>query len=255
MRWSSRQMSENLVLMVDSNEASSQPKVVSHLRLCGVKVEVKPLDICDYVVSDRVGVERKNASDFLSSLRDGRLFNQAQSMAQAYEKPVIILEGSMKKALQRSRILPSSIYGALSSLALDYGVNIIPTEDPESTATLLHRLCYREQAKEARPLQLRSVNRKLPLHQQQIYLLSGIPQIGSSLAETLLTSFETPLRVLTELAQAEVRTSPSGKTKRLLGPLSQVKGVGPTIVERAQQLLLTSYPQLLMGENPKGQRR
>lgn len=117
-----------LHICVDSNEASKQKAIITHLKFNGFNVEIRPLDVCDFVVSDRVGVERKDASDFLGSMKDGRLFNQARDMAEIYEKPVIILEGSMKKALKRSRMRPSSIYGAMSSIALDYGVNIIPTD-------------------------------------------------------------------------------------------------------------------------------
>ena len=233
-----------LNICIDSNEASKQHSIITYLKFNGFNVDVKPLDVCDYVVSDRVGVERKDAADFLGSMKDGRLFSQARDMAEVYEKPVIILEGQMKKALKRSKMKPSSVYGAMSSLALEYGVNIIPTDDPDSTAVLLHRLCHREQAKEERTIQLRSINRSLPLHQQQVFLLSGLPQIGTTLAEDLLNTFQTPYEVLVRFAEAEVHTSASGKTKRLLGPLAEVKGVGPTIVESAQQLLHESYPIL-----------
>jgi len=184
-------------------------------------------------------------------MKDGRVFSQAKGMAEIYEKPVIILEGAMKKALKRSRMKQSSIYGALSSLALDYGVNIIPTDDPASTAILLHRMAYREQVKESRTIQLRSVDRSLPMHQQQQYLLSGLPQIGVTLAEELLNTFETPYRVIMAFAEAEVKTSASGKTKRLLGPLKKVKGVGPKIVESAQYILHESYPELCFSEKEK----
>jgi Fanconi anemia group M protein len=233
-----------LHICIDSNEASKQHSLISYLKFNGFNVDIKPLDICDYVISDRVGVERKVASDFLSSVKDGRLFNQANAMAEIYEKPIIILEGQMKKALKRSRMRSSSVYGALSSLSLEYGINIIPTDDPDSTAILLHRLCYREQAKEERIIQLRSINRNLPLHQQQIFLLSGLPQIGTTLAEELLNMFETPYEVLIKFAEAEIHTSLTGKTKRLKGPLADVRGIGPKIVETTQQILHESYHNL-----------
>ncbi|HUS78807.1 MAG TPA: ERCC4 domain-containing protein [Patescibacteria group bacterium] len=237
-------MVEGLKICVDSNEASSRRDVVNYLRLSGFEVDIRKLDVCDYVVSDRCGVERKDVSDFLGSMKDGRLFEQAKGMSEAYERPILILEGHMSRAFKRSRMRPASVYGALSSLALDYGLSIIPTENPDMTAVLLHRLAYREQAKEERPLQLRSVRRDMPPHQQQIFLLSGLPQVGSTLSEELLRAFDTPYRVLEEMASAEVRVSSSGKTKRLLGPLADVKGVGPVIVESAQRLLRGSYNAL-----------
>ena len=240
-------MAEPLSICIDSNEASGRREIVNYLRLAGFDVEIRKLDVCDYVVSDRCGVERKDVSDFLGSMKDGRLFKQARDMAEAYEKPILILEGRMSKAFKRSRMRPASVYGALASIALDYGLSVIPTEDPDSTAILLHRLAYREQAKEDRPLQLRSVRRDMPPHQQQLFLLSGLPQIGVTLAEELLRHMETPYRVLEELATAEVRTSSSGKTKRLHGPLREIKGVGPVIVESAQRILNTPYSELCEG--------
>ena len=243
-------MSEALHICIDSNEASSRRDIVNYMMWNGVEVDIRKLDICDYVVSDRVGVERKDVSDFIGSMKDGRLFNQARDMAALYERPVIILEGQLSNAFKRSAMKPASVYGALSSLALDYGVNIIPTDSPESTAVLLHRLAYREQAKEERTIQLRSINRSLPLHDQQVFLLSGLPQIGTTLAQELLSHYETPYRVIEEFANAEVRTSKSGKTKRLLGPLADVKGVGPVIVENAQRLLHESYAALYGAEKP-----
>jgi ERCC4-type nuclease len=241
-------MSEALHICIDTNEASSRRDIINYMMWNGVEVDVRKLDICDYVVSDRVGVERKDATDFLGSMKDGRLFNQARDMAALYERPIVILEGQLSRALKRSAMRPVSVYGALSSLALDYGVNIIPTNSPESTAVLLHRLVFREQAKEERTKQLRSVNRSLPLHDQQVFLLSGLPQIGTALAQELLNAYETPYKVIEEFANAEVRVSKSGKTKRLLGPLADVKGVGPVIVENAQRLLHKSYPMLCGAE-------
>jgi ERCC4-type nuclease len=233
-----------LHICIDSNEASKQHNIINYFKFNGFNVDIRSLDVCDYIISDRVGVERKDVADFLGSMKDGRLFSQAKSMTELYEKPMLILEGQMKKAMRRSLMRSSSVYGALSSLSLDYGINIIPSDDQESTSILLHRLAYREQAKQERKIQLRSINRNLPLNQQQVYLLSGLPQIGTTLAEELLNTFENPYQVLVELAGAQIHTSPSGKTKRLLGPLSEIKGIGPTIVENAQNLLKESYPLL-----------
>lgn len=237
-------MSEGLHICVDSNEASGRQEIVNYLRLAGFHVDVQRLDVCDYVVSDRCGVERKDVSDFLGSMRDGRLFNQAGDMARVYEKPVLVLEGRLSRAFSRSRMRPASVYGALASLVLDYGLSVIPTEDPDGTAVLLHRLAYREQVKEERRVQLRSVRRDLPPDQQQVFLLSGLPQVGTTLAEELLGRFDSPFRVMEELASAEVLVSASGKTRRLLGALADVRGVGPVIVERAQGVLNGSYREL-----------
>jgi Fanconi anemia group M protein len=237
-------MSNQLRVCIDSNEASNRRDILNYFLLNGIETDIQKLDVCDYVVSDRVGVERKDTNDFLGSMKDGRIFQQAKGMAEIYEHPIIILEGGLEKAFKRSMMRPSSVYGALSSLALEYGVNVLPTDSPEATGILLHRLAYREQTKEERPIQLRSLDRSLPLNQQQVYLLSGLPQIGTTLAEELLRVFDNPINIIQELVNAEIHISASGKTKRLLGPLADVRGVGPTIVENTQKLLKESWNQL-----------
>lgn len=237
-------MDEALKVCVDSNEASVRREIVNYLRLIGCDVEVRRLPVCDYVVSDRCGIERKKVQDFVSSIRDGRLFNQAKEIADAYEKPILVLEGHLPRVFRRSRMKPASVYGAMASLGLEYGFSIIPTADADSTAVLIHRLAYREQVREDRPLQLRSVRRDMPAHEKQLFLLAGLPNIGATLAEELLHHFDTPYRVFDAIARAEIQVSRSGKTKRLNDPLSQVKGVGPSIVERAQRLLTSSFMEL-----------
>jgi ERCC4-type nuclease len=105
----------------------------------------------------------------------------------------------------------------------------------------LHRLAYREQTEEKRVVQIRKVDRRMPVHEQQMFLLTGFPQIGTTLAQDLLTCFDTPYRVIEEITRAEVRVSASGKTKRLESPLTNVKGIGPVIIENAQRLLKESF--------------
>lgn len=250
-------MPDPLWVYVDSNEASQRPEIINYLRLSGCEVEVRRLPVCDYVVSDRCGVERKDVFDLANSVRDGRLFNQAKEIAEIYERPILVLEGRLTKVLRRSRMRPSSLYGALASLALDYGFSIIPTADAQATSLLVQRLAYREQVEEKRPPQLRRVSRRMPLQEQQLFLLSGLPNIGRSLAEELLKHFGTPMRVLEEFASAEVRISRTGKTRRLEGALKDVRGIGPKIVEETKRLLTTPFfmESPSKEETPKNLRR
>lgn len=237
-------MSDVLSICIDSNEASLRKDIVNYFFANGINLDIRKLDICDYVLSDRVGVERKDTNDFFNSLKDGRLFDQAKGISVSYDKPIMIIEGGLKKAFDKSLMRPSSVYGALSSLVLDYGLTLVPTDSPLSTGILLHRMAYREQAKEERPLQVRSLDRTLPIQLQQVFLLSGLPQIGRTLAEELLREFDTPGKAIQILKTAQIHVSSTGKTKRVVGPLSTLKGIGPKIVENSQRLLNTSWNKL-----------
>jgi len=46
----------------------------------------------DYIVSEDYTIKRKEFRDFLRSVSDGRLFEQAERLAKAYGKPVLVVE-------------------------------------------------------------------------------------------------------------------------------------------------------------------
>ena len=59
------------------------------LESLGLEVTVKNLEVGDYVVSDRVAIERKTAQDFVASIIDPQrnLFRQIADLARTYDRP------------------------------------------------------------------------------------------------------------------------------------------------------------------------
>ena len=79
-------------ITVDTREtASGIPEI---LQKKGVYVQMRTLDVGDYVVG-QYAVERKTVRDFLSSLYSGRLYDQAQRIAQSYRNSLLIVEGDI----------------------------------------------------------------------------------------------------------------------------------------------------------------
>ncbi len=70
------------------------------LRDLGARVELRLLDVADYVIGDRA-IERKTIDDFASSLFSGRLFEQAKRLVESYVSPVMVIEGDLRTALQK----------------------------------------------------------------------------------------------------------------------------------------------------------
>lgn len=79
------------------------PRVIVDLRefrsslpslLHGRSMVVVPcmLTVGDYILSPSICVERKSVSDLVSSFRDGRLYAQAEAMAQHYRDTVLLIE-------------------------------------------------------------------------------------------------------------------------------------------------------------------
>jgi len=120
-------------VIVDQREYRSN--VVKNLAIKGVTIESQQLDVGDYVLSSRIGVERKNTQDFISSLIDGKLFKQLQRLRDAYSRPILILEG--ENLFTHRNMNHNAIYGSLASISVDYGIPIITTKDELETANLL----------------------------------------------------------------------------------------------------------------------
>ena len=56
------------------------------------------LTVGDYVLSPTICIERKSVKDLISSFRNGRLFNQAETMLQHYKHPMLLIEFDQNKS-------------------------------------------------------------------------------------------------------------------------------------------------------------
>jgi len=169
-----------------------------------VDIHEKQLPVGDYILSERIAVERKRANDFLDSLIRQRLFDQVRRLAEAYPQPILIIEGD---GLFDRNITDQAIYGALSSIMTDYGFSIFTSAHIEETAHILYSMASREQAKGTTEVPIRGSK---PLHsvpEQQRYLIEGLPFVSSVSSRRLLDYFGSVRRVInashTELCEVE----------------------------------------------------
>src|ERR687883_732300 len=110
--------------------------VVSYLEgLAGVQVEWAQLLVADFLLGDGVAVERKSARDFVASILDRRLFDQAERLVETFERPLLILEGDPLET--EIGVHPNAVRGALAHLAVVRRLPILPSAGPEGTAELL----------------------------------------------------------------------------------------------------------------------
>lgn len=185
---------DDIRVYVDNREMRSP--VVKALEEQGRVLVVKNLEVGDYVVSDRVGIERKTAEDFASSLVDGNrdLFRQVSDLKSAYDSPILIIEGDGLYTARR--IHPNAIRGTLASIAVDFGVPILTTRDAEETAAVIGIVARREQEDKGRMVNLHGQKTSLTLPEQQEYLVSAIPGVGPVVARNLLEHFGTIRRIV-----------------------------------------------------------
>jgi Fanconi anemia group M protein len=193
---------DDVVVFADTREANSG--ILKRLSELGVVVRVKQLDVADFQLSNRIGVERKKAEDFVQSLIDGRLFTQAKRMAEVFEKPIMVVEGGSLYGLRN--ITPNAIRGSLASVAVDFGIPILRTDDVEDSAALIAMIAKREQQEKGREIQLRSDRKPAALGDMQQYVVESLPGVGPGLAK----------RLLKELGSVEkVVTAPEDKLKKV----------------------------------------
>jgi len=166
-------------IIVDSREKNS--KILFYLKKQGIDLEFKQLDCADYVVSDRTAIEYKKGEDLLSSIIDGRLFEQLGSICNAYQIPILLIEG-----FPSGGIHPEAIAGALSSFMIDFGVSIIQTQSSEESAVILKRLAIREQKTKKRKALIRKAFKISNPRENALSVLSSFPGINRVLATRML---------------------------------------------------------------------
>jgi Fanconi anemia group M protein len=209
---------EELEVVADDRENS----VAKELSRQELKVTKKRLDVADFIVSDRTGVERKRTDDFVDSIVDGRLFEQVRELQQ-FDNPVLIVEG--ENLYTHRDVDPAAIRGALSSLALDYQIPILWTEDEKDTVETLKSMAVREQEQEDREIQVRGTKSGMNPDEVQEFIVAGIPDVNTKIAERLLKKFGTVRKVFT----AEK------------GELKHVEGVGEKTAEKIVKYLTKEY--------------
>lgn len=208
------------VVFADTREGNS--KVIRHLSEMEIDVKVQAMAVGDYQVSDEVVIERKTAKDFVDSIVDKRLFKQARSLMEEFKRPLIILEGD---DLYNGMINPNAIRGSIASIALDFGISIIPTRNAQDTAAMIKRIAIREQSGEKTPIQIRTDKKPVNLWEQQLFIIESLPNIGPVNAKNLLEHFGTVANI--------INASES--------QLQEVEGIGKKIAANIRKVVDSKY--------------
>lgn len=182
---------KKLRIVVDERERKSG--IPDLLDAVGMNMEVRTLPVGDYIVRPETAVERKSIRDLLSSIFDGRLFDQCQRLREHYQHPVIVMEGNVDE-IDEIAENPMVLYGALSSVALEYRIPVIPTPSAMHTAKLLISLCFKKDHMSG-PL-LKKIKKHTDPRRQQLSVLASLPGVGDKLAVRMLERFGTPADAL-----------------------------------------------------------
>ncbi|RLG74287.1 MAG: hypothetical protein DRO08_00060 [Thermoprotei archaeon] len=220
-------------IIIDSREAAKNKDVVEVLKRKGVKVAISALTVGDYYLLAPEGrkpilVERKTVMDFLNSIRDKRVWEQAKILKEAEEVeeviPVIILEGSLSAIERFTKWRITAVLRILDELVLSWNIRVIPTPNRKSTIEwLVAKIKALGSPERKRPPKLRVKKKPMSINEQILYVAEGL--VGPVLARKLLLHFKT----LRNIANASV------------GELMRVEGIGEKRAKEIYAIFNTTW--------------
>ena len=205
-------------IIADIRERNSL--LISELISLGVEVDLKYLNVADYLVQD-IAIERKTVSDFISSMLNKRLLNQLKEIKQ-YPRQLLIIEGIDAQELYNLNyekessggIHPNAIRGMILSVLLDYKIPIILTRDYHDSARFIQVLIKRLTKPEAE-FSLKVKKKAYNSREQQQIILEGFPNIGPKTAKKLLQEFKTIKEFVSSIDEKNEKENE--KLKKILG--------------------------------------
>ena len=207
---------EDLRIIVDERERKSG--IPDLLKSVGMNLEIKTLPVGDYIVAPETIIERKSIRDLMSSVFDGRLFDQCSRLKEHFQHPIVLMEGNVDE-IEEITENPLIFYGAISTVVLDFKIPVIPTPSASHTAKLLVSMCSRKNVSGG-PY-LKKIKKSSDLEKQQLSILCSMPGIGEKFATRMLEKFGTPLKVMTATA----------------AELSKVEGLGDARAKKIKKIL------------------
>lgn len=179
-----KEKKDEIVIYADEREEDG---VIEELKNIGAFVKVMKLEVGDFILSERVAVERKTRKDFESSIIDGRLFKQAEELVQNFERGIFIIEGENFE----ERVNRNALLGALASLLIDFRLPVLFTRNSKKTAEFLFSIAKREQLEKKSEVRVKGEKRAKTIGEWQQMVIESLPNIGPKMAKALLSHFKT----------------------------------------------------------------
>ncbi len=216
-------------IKIIADQRETRSGVIKSLDLMAdVEVELVTLEVSDYVLSNRVGVERKQVDDFLKSwLDEKKLFGQIMDVCLAYEKPLLIIEGGLDSLFTSRNVHPNAVQGALNTIAVSFRCPTLYTLNSSETAQVLKAIATKEQSEDKRSFSPHGKRSQLSPRGKKEYVISSFPDcnVGAKTAADLLTHFGNIEHVVTASTEE----------------LQECPGVGKITAAKLRGLILEKY--------------
>jgi Fanconi anemia group M protein len=204
-------------IIVDHRERASG--IIKELAKKGMEIEIKQLIAGDFIIQSKdmnekivnVGIEKKTQTDFLNSIIDKRIITQLIRLKENFDIPLLVIEGS-ENMYEMRNFHPNAIRGMMASIAIDFQIPIIFTKNKRDTASLIKIITTRLE----RPIKnINLLTKKKPLttKEQQEYIISSLPGVGSTLAKSLLKKFKSVEKIINSKKEDLMLVDKIGKKK------------------------------------------
>jgi len=207
---------EKITIMCDYREK----EICNILKNLDAIVNSTSLDVADFVCSERVGIERKSFDDFVNSIIDGRIFEQAKDLKENFERPIILIEGFSDR-----NISDNALKGAIASLMIDHGISLVSTKNPLDTAKTIYWIAKKEQRESKKGLAIKVGKKPKEQKRMQEFIISSIPGVSNILAKRLLEHFGTVENIFSANEEE----------------LKRVDGIGEKLAKRIKNIMRAKY--------------
>jgi Fanconi anemia group M protein len=185
---------EKIKIIIDNRE--KQSLVPSQLSNLGFEIEFQQLHIGDYLVNNTI-IERKSINDLKSSIINKRIITQLLEL-KSYPSSLLIVEG-LNEETKKGIIHENALRGLILSIALEFKVPIIFTQDEKDTSSYLSVLAKK---KEKSQLSLRPSIKFKSKEERLQFILEGFPNIGPVKSKALIDKFKSLKAIINADEQA-----------------------------------------------------
>jgi len=182
----------------------------------GWSYEKTKLDVGDVACGDVI-IERKEAGDFVHSIMDGRLKEQAAKMCLNYEYKYVIIEGNPFQT--GSKISTNAIIGKMTSLIVRHNIKLLYVDNPAQFAYACFSLITKHiEGDVFNPNEHETLAYKTDNTDVLTAMLYQIPRLGWDKAKLIAEKCDYSLKTFVEKVTVE----------RLLA----IEGIGDVMAER-----------------------
>lgn len=218
-------------VIVDSREAVAQRRMVEALSR-RIRIEIKPLPVGDYLLSNRLLVEHKEVLGFVNDMRTGRLREQVKLLrnVEGCDK-CILIDGWLGLVQRFSKIKPSAVARCIDTLIFHYRIPVIQLPNKEWTVEwLVAKAKSLEELKPRRPPLIQRPKRTM--EEVVLGVLQSLPGISS----------ERSMKIVKSGLFKDLRDFIANPSR-----LVRIKGVGEKTVESIEEALTYPWDKLRGG--------